>query len=238
MLEIKFRELREKLSTLDRISICNKETMQYKNFLTIKDVPTIYDDSTVYGIGVIESEFYKINDFEYSTKGKRENLVLLSCIEIVVIPNEKAQVNTNYDTISVGSVVEEVGKNCIGIVKEIKTDSEIIVDIYYQEDNYLIEPSQKNITFNEIKIADNNDFRAGYLKYLSKREYLHIYSKRDKERMSAVLHQIRRAWETFPDLRLGQLIANCGSNYNVIFNIEDEQLMDRLQKIFIESEVK
>lgn len=37
MLKIKFRELRERLSTTDRISICHKETLQYKNFITIKD---------------------------------------------------------------------------------------------------------------------------------------------------------------------------------------------------------
>ena len=72
MPEIKFRELREKLSAIDRISICNKETMQYENFLTIKDVPTIYDDLTVYGIGVIESEFYKFTILNILPKAKDE----------------------------------------------------------------------------------------------------------------------------------------------------------------------
>lgn len=85
MAKIKFGDLRATLSVIDRISICYKETLQYKNFVTIKDVPNSYDDLTVYGIGGIESEFYKINDFKYSTEGNSENLVLLSCIEIVVL---------------------------------------------------------------------------------------------------------------------------------------------------------
>lgn len=85
---MKFRELRERLSVADRISICHKETLQYNNFITIKDVPDSYNDLTVYGIGMIESEFYKINDFEYSAEGSKENLVLLSCIEIVVISQD------------------------------------------------------------------------------------------------------------------------------------------------------
>lgn len=88
MIKIKFRELRERLSVTDRISICYKETLQYKNFITIKDVPDSYNDLIVYGIGIIESEFYKINDFEYTTEGSNENLVLLSCIEIVVISQD------------------------------------------------------------------------------------------------------------------------------------------------------
>lgn len=41
---MKFRELRERLSVVDRNSICHKETLQYNNFITIKDVPDLHND--------------------------------------------------------------------------------------------------------------------------------------------------------------------------------------------------
>lgn len=68
MSKMKFRELRERLSVADRISICHKETLQYNNFITIKDVPDSYNDLTVCGIGMIESEFYKSNDCSCQAK--------------------------------------------------------------------------------------------------------------------------------------------------------------------------
>ena len=98
---MKFKELRYQLSITDRISICCKETLQYQNFITIKDVPELYNDLTVYGIGIIESEFYKINDFEYSAEEKNENLVLLSCVEIVVSQDD-LQGDTLPDKIGIG----------------------------------------------------------------------------------------------------------------------------------------
>lgn len=232
MSKMKFRELRERLSTTDRISICHKETLQYKNFITIKDVPDLYDDLTIYGIGLIESEFYKINDFEYSAEGKSENLVLLSCVEIVVISQDDLQGDTLTNKIGIGSIVKIVGEDNVGIIKEIVNDS-IAVDIYYEKDNYLVEPHQKSLNHSNILLANDDDFRVGYLRYLSRREYLHIYSKRDKGRMSAVLHQVKKAWETYPDLRLGQLLMGCCANDSVMFGIEDEILMEQLHKVFL-----
>ena len=229
---MKFRELRERLSVADRISICHKETLQYNNFITIKDVPDSYNDLTVYGIGIIESEFYKINDFEYSAEGSKENLVLLSCIEIVVIPQDDLQGYTYNDKIGIGSIVKIVGEDNVGIIKDIVNDS-IAVDIYYENDNYLVEPHQKSVNYSNILLANDDDFRVGYLKYLSRREYLHIYSKRDKGRMSAVLHHVKKAWETYPDLRLGQLLMGCCANDSVMFGIEDEMLMEQLHNVFL-----
>lgn len=84
MEKIKFKELRTLLSIADRISVCDKKTLQYENFITVKDVPDHYNDLYVCGIGIIESEFYKINECEYSTSGKQHNLVFLPCMEIIM----------------------------------------------------------------------------------------------------------------------------------------------------------
>ena len=83
MRDITFKELRNYLSVTDRLSICMMETSCYENFLFLKDVPHTYDDYYVYGIGMIESEFYQINNkYEYAVSGKQEELVLVNCMEI------------------------------------------------------------------------------------------------------------------------------------------------------------
>lgn len=232
MSKLKFRELRERLSTTDRISICHKETLKYENFLTAKDVPDFYDDLTVCGVGIIESEFYRTNDFSCAVEGKNEDLVLLPCLEIVVKSPDNSQGNA-YDTnISIGSVVKIAGQDNIGIVKNIVSDL-VCIDIYYEKDNYLVKPHQKSLNHSNILLANDDDFRVGYLKYLSRREYLHIHSKRDKGRVSTVLYQVKKAWETYPDLRLGQLLMCCCSNDSVMFAIDDEMLMERLHNVFL-----
>lgn len=54
---LKFKELKKYVSTIDRLSICIKETMQYENYRYMRMVPDKYDDLYVYGIGMIDSEF-------------------------------------------------------------------------------------------------------------------------------------------------------------------------------------
>lgn len=159
--------------------------------------------------------------------------MLLSCVEIVVISQDDLQGDTYNDKIGIGSIVKIVGEDNVGIIKEIVNDS-IMVDIYYEQDNYLVEPHQKSANHSNILLAKDDDFRVGYLRYLSRREYLHIYSKRDKGRMSAVLHQVKKAWETYPDLRLGQLLMGCCANDSVMFGIEDEILMEQLHKVYLD----
>ena len=79
-----FKELRKYLSVIDRLSICNKETMQYKNYMFLEEVPTDYDEMYVYGVGMINSEFFKAGEYQYKADGDRENLVLLPCIEVML----------------------------------------------------------------------------------------------------------------------------------------------------------
>lgn len=84
-----FKELRKYLSVIDRLSICNKETMNYKNYMCLEDVPESYDEMYVYGIGMIKSEFYKVGPYMYKAEGSRDELVLEECIEVMLSDKPK-----------------------------------------------------------------------------------------------------------------------------------------------------
>lgn len=79
-----FGMLRKYISQIDRLSICMRDTTEYENYIYLKDVPTIYDDFHVCGIGMIESEFYEIQKNIYVASGAKEARVFLPCIEIVL----------------------------------------------------------------------------------------------------------------------------------------------------------
>lgn len=139
--------------------------------------------------------------------------------------------------IGVGSIVKIVEEDSVGIVKNIYNDV-IYIDVYYQKDDYLVPFHQKRINRDDIILANDKDYRVGYLRYISCRDYLHIYSKRDEQRMSAVLYQVKKAWEKYPDLRLGQLLMDCCGDESVMFNIEDDMLMENLHKEFLDKRVR
>lgn len=84
MKQLTFYRLRKYLSKLDRLSICKRETLSYKNFVCVDDVPKKYDRYYVIGIGRIESEFYITDTPLCTAQGENEKRVLLPCIEIVV----------------------------------------------------------------------------------------------------------------------------------------------------------
>ena len=88
-MNLRFGELREYISVIDRVSICRQETLQYENYCFIKDVPAKYDELYVYGIGRIQSEFAV--DELYEKMLQAEGAVrmtngeyMLECIEIMV----------------------------------------------------------------------------------------------------------------------------------------------------------
>src|SRR5688572_29661958 len=62
---------------------------------------------------------------------------------------------------------------------------------------------------------------------------------RDPERIERILAQIRMIWQTYPDCRLGQLIANLVRPQEPcpeIYNIEDDELehrIDRYRRTFV-----
>ena len=85
-MKLKFKELRQYISVIDRISICMRETLQYDNYRFMRDVPDKYDDYYVYGIGMIESEF-KIDETALPSDLKKDignGYYYGHCLEIVL----------------------------------------------------------------------------------------------------------------------------------------------------------
>lgn len=88
--DITFKELRGYLSIIDRLSICMLETLEYENFICIGDVPDTYDKYYIYGIGMIQSEFYEMNGSIYAACGELQDLVYLDCLEIMLSKEPKS----------------------------------------------------------------------------------------------------------------------------------------------------
>ena len=89
---MKFGEFRKYISKIDRVSIFNKKTLNYENYMFISEVPDSYDDMYVYGIGRVDSEFCADQAPEVAVKqgidlsseeGKAE-IVYAPCIEITL----------------------------------------------------------------------------------------------------------------------------------------------------------
>ena len=67
---------------------------------------------------------------------------------------------------------------------------------------------------------------------------------RDPKRIKECLSLIRSAWESYPDLRLGQLIMNAAvlpdrdtiDSFEDIFYIEDDILMERIKSTYLKGE--
>lgn len=80
---LKFGELREYFDVVSRVSICMKETLNYRNYNFMSEVPHDYDDMYVYGFGMIDSEFTDI------VSGEEE---YMPCVEFMLSdkPREKA----------------------------------------------------------------------------------------------------------------------------------------------------
>lgn len=91
--DLMFKDLRNYLSIMTRLSICMLETLNYNNYIRLKDVPHSYDDYYVYGIDMIESEFYQINEYEYAADGEPKNLTFASCIEVMLSEKPKGAQN-------------------------------------------------------------------------------------------------------------------------------------------------
>ncbi len=82
--KLRFGELRGYLSRIDRFSMCMLETLEYKNYTFIENVPKSYDDFYVIGIGVIESEFCEDSPIELAT-----------CMEIMLSEKPKKEAFKN-----------------------------------------------------------------------------------------------------------------------------------------------
>lgn len=94
-MEITFGDIRKFCSVVDGVSICIFETKSYDNYKSIEDVPSSYNEYYLYGVGVIDSEFF------VDKSGKETANAFLSssinfhmCLEIVL--SEKPR---NFDNI-------------------------------------------------------------------------------------------------------------------------------------------
>jgi len=55
---------------------------------------------------------------------------------------------------------------------------------------------------------------------------------RDPKRIPDILRQLKEIWEKYPDLRLSQLIGNLQTRDGDLYNVEDQQLIDRLRDLY------
>lgn len=55
---------------------------------------------------------------------------------------------------------------------------------------------------------------------------------RNPDRIKPTLLEIERIWKNNPDLRLGQLLLNIVSDANILYYVEDNELIKALQKMY------
>lgn len=88
---MKFGEFRKYISKIDRVSICNAETLSYENYQFISQVPDKFDELYLYGIGRIQSEFplrealdeASAHGYEL-TEENMDKIIYANCIEIML----------------------------------------------------------------------------------------------------------------------------------------------------------
>lgn len=55
---------------------------------------------------------------------------------------------------------------------------------------------------------------------------------RDPKRIDKVLDVVKQAWAKNPDLRFGQLILNLTTNANALYYVEDDTMIEALEKAY------
>ena len=89
---INFKDIRPYISKIDRVSICNKDTLRYENFMFIDQVPVKYNNYYLYGIGRKQCEFPASQAPDAVVwiekmgleKPADDELIYAECIEIMV----------------------------------------------------------------------------------------------------------------------------------------------------------
>lgn len=83
---MKFKEFRNYISKIDRVSICNKDTLRYENYQFIAEVPDMYDELYLYGIGRIQSEFPRkaVMEVPMNDGDDEDETIFAECIEIML----------------------------------------------------------------------------------------------------------------------------------------------------------
>lgn len=55
---------------------------------------------------------------------------------------------------------------------------------------------------------------------------------RDPKRIDTILNRIKRIWNKYPDLRLGQLIVNVISDDSILYMLDDEEMIRSLEDFY------
>ena len=55
---------------------------------------------------------------------------------------------------------------------------------------------------------------------------------RDINRIEPILEEIKIIWKNNPDLRLGQLLLNLVANANMLYYVEDNDLIQALKEMY------
>lgn len=61
---------------------------------------------------------------------------------------------------------------------------------------------------------------------------------RDPKRINRCLRRIKEVWSKYPDLRLGQLLINITPDARSLYFVEDEDLVDLLEKFYNKEDIK
>ena len=114
----KFSEVKSTLSPYERVTMVDRYTGDYENYLSVEDVPSEYDEQIVTGIGTTKSEFYKRDDGSYSLSGDISELVLLDCLELVVARSQEMVEEEVPDISTVGYPMYSAKDNAWGFISE------------------------------------------------------------------------------------------------------------------------
>lgn len=88
---ITFGIIRQYCSRINRISICMRETLEYKNYCFIDQVPHRFDPLYLYGLGSIKSEFYGEEGLADPSAGY---LNFLPCMEFMLAETPRDDVRS------------------------------------------------------------------------------------------------------------------------------------------------
>lgn len=55
---------------------------------------------------------------------------------------------------------------------------------------------------------------------------------RDPDRITPMLAKVEKIWKKSPDLRLGQLLGNCAKSEVVLYYMEDDVLLEKLEAMY------
>lgn len=208
---------------------CGDSGEYLENDHTFEDVLiALVDNPKTFSIGEFKGE-YSLQQRRFIKNAQK------TLIERLDMTPVKIQTPTCEELFRKGDVVCIKNTNKIGIIISVD-EEDIAVKVYYDGDAYFGKPVIENYKSDSVVLAEKDDYRTGYLEYISPRISYKRIRRRHKSRFKAVFKQIEKAWERYPDLRLGQLLLFCCRTKDALIVLEDEELMQMIQEFLEESD--